>query len=515
MRSCATRPLDERADERDTCSGFRDGDAGPPRPCGGERRARVAPTSRLRGATPRLVALLLSLLTVPSVTWATGAVGAQTSVVWHGAQPAAGVGRLGTASEVTAVDCVAPGACTAAGWVRELWAVPAPVEAFVVAEIGGRWQRAEELPGIRSLNSGDDAEVTTLACAAVGQCVAGGDYRDAAGRTQPFLADERGGAWGNAAPVANAASGGVPNDPTRGARVSDVACPAPGECVAVGWTTDDDGVSRPFVDVERRGAWAAATGLAGVPAGAAVQLGVLSCPALGVCVAAGTLTDARGARGVAAWLRGARWSAPVVVAGDGVTSLSCPTTTSCAATSGAYLLAQRGAGWATVVVRAQAHPELRAIACTSPGNCVAGGSDEVYVRPTELSAQGIVVVEEHGHWRPARELAGLRRLNVGRYASVAELACVGPGDCTAVGSYTTSNVTLGGDAFVAAEVNGSWAAAEEVPGLGRLDAGGDAGASGLSCATRCTLTGWYRNAFGATIGFVAVGVFPRPANAGL
>ena len=57
---------------------------------------------------------------------------------------------------------------------------------------------------------------------------------------------------------------------------------------------------------------------------------------------------------------------------------------------------------------------------------------------------------------------------------------------------------------MAAELNGAWAKAVEVPGLGALNAGGSASVKSVSCATAstCTAGGYYAGRSGHHQGFM-------------
>src|SRR3954468_11917450 len=92
------------------------------------------------------------------------------------------------------------------------------------------WGGAVKVPGTATLNSGGNAWVSSVSCGAVGECAAGGKYRDGSGHDQAFVVRETNGSWGNALEVPGTAtlnSGGS-------ARVDSVSCAAVGECAAGG-----------------------------------------------------------------------------------------------------------------------------------------------------------------------------------------------------------------------------------------------------------------------------------------
>jgi len=143
------------------------------------------------------------------------------------------------------------------------------------------------------------------------------------------------------------------------------------------------------------------------------------------------------------------------------------------------------------------------VSCASAGNCAAGGSY------TDRSGyiQAFVASEVHGRWRAAIEVPGTATLNKGGGpAAVNSVSCASAGNCAAGGRYAGSD---GVQAFVASEVNGRWRAAVEVPGSGKLNAGGHAGGNAevnsVSCASagNCAAGGSYWDGSGATQAFVA------------
>ncbi len=131
-----------------------------------------------------------------------------------------------------------------------------------------------------------------LACATPGQCAFGGQYRDAQGRYQGFLADDVGGAWRAATRLrlpAGAAQAG------HNGGVVAVACPGVGSCRAGAAYLDARGRYQAYVVGERANAWTEATTLA-LP-GRSTTVGVdggvygLACASYSRCTAAGSYLD--------------------------------------------------------------------------------------------------------------------------------------------------------------------------------------------------------------------------------
>jgi hypothetical protein len=146
------------------------------------------------------------------------------------------------------------------------------------------------------------------------------------------------------------------------------------------------------------------------------------------------------------------------------------------------------------------------VSCPSPGNCAASG----FYRDGGRHQQGFVVSERNGRWRQAIEVPGLGTLNKNGNAEVRSVSCASPGYCAAGGYYgnrgSNPYVVSSGRGFVVSERNGRWHRAVEVPGLGALDKGGNAEVSSVSCASRgyCAAVGFYRDGGGHQQGFVAV-----------
>ena len=138
------------------------------------------------------------------------------------------------------------------------------------------------------------------------------------------------------------------------------------------------------------------------------------------------------------------------------------------------------------------------LSCTSAGNCAAVGG----YTDGRRHQQGFVVSELHGRWHSAIEVPGLGALNKGGNAGVNSVSCTSAGNCTAVGFYTNGSKKSQG--FVAVERSGRWHAAVEVPGLGALNTGGNAGVWEVSCgsAVNCAAIGGYTDGRRHQQGFV-------------
>ncbi|HXS65210.1 MAG TPA: hypothetical protein VN767_20345 [Streptosporangiaceae bacterium] len=83
------------------------------------------------------------------------------------------------------------------------------------------------------------------------------------------------------------------------------------------------------------------------------------------------------------------------------------------------------------------------LSCPAPGNCSAAGSYQV---EGNSGNQLFVMSEANGTWGRAIEIPGTAALNTGLESAVNAIACSSPGNCSAGGFYWTSNQFQ--DAFV-------------------------------------------------------------------
>jgi hypothetical protein len=83
--------------------------------------------------------------------------------------------NAGRYAEVNSVSCASAGNCAAGGDYRGRHG---HVQGFVVSEKNGVWGRAIEVPGLAALNKGGDASVSSVSCASLRRCAAGGSYAE-------------------------------------------------------------------------------------------------------------------------------------------------------------------------------------------------------------------------------------------------------------------------------------------------------------------------------------------------
>jgi hypothetical protein len=127
---------------------------------------------------------------------------------------------------------------------------------------------------------------------------------------------------------------------------------------------------------------------------------------------------------------------------------------------------------------------LQAIACPLLGDCVAVGYT------SGKAAAPIVASESNGVWGASRAITGKGGLASGSGASLTDVSCGGPGDCTAIGTYLGS---LGvSTAFYVTETAGTWGTPVPVAGASQ-PAGTYSQVNGLSCPAvgYCAIVGRY------------------------
>src|SRR5712691_862844 len=374
---------------------------------------------------------------------------------------------------VAEVSCTAAGDCAAVGSYRDS---DRHDQGFVDGEWHGHWGQAREMPGLGALNKGGQAIVWSVSCASPGNCAAGGFYRDRHRHYQGFVAVERHGHWGQAIEVPGL---GALNKGGEAA-VAWVSCGSVGDCAAGGYYRDRHRHSQGFVAVERHGHWGRAIEVPGLGALNLGYAGVtaVGCASAGSCAAGGYFANDVVLRDIGGLFlvgeRGGRWRKAVAMSADGApSSISCTSAGNCVAggqaacencyffVGDAFVAQERAGRWGSVGsipgLRKLEHyvdPEIagswaNSVACTSAGNCAAGGGYEY-----KNHDHGFVAVERNGVWAKAIEVPGLEALNAGRGgAGVMDLSCGSVGDCAAGGYYRDSDQHYQG--FVAVERNGA------------------------------------------------------------
>ena len=313
---------------------------------------------------------------------------------------------------------MSPGNCTAAG-SYVLRFSPLQQQAFVVSQVNGTWLKPRVLPGIAALNTGRYAEVESVSCHA-GACVFGGSFSGtSSGASQPFVAAEKDGTWGDPAQAVAGLPVPGPHQSGKGI-VNQVTCEAAGRCLAVGSFVNKSGVMEAFAVSEENGTtWhhavviPGASALQGTP-GRSALLSV-SCWGLSDCTAGGVTFYTKRVGGV----RREFGTAFVTTQCD----YKC------------WNPAKTAPGLAALNKGNQA--EIESISCaatrTGPATCTAAG----YYTDGSGSSRAMVVTETNSRMGQAIELPGSAALNTGGYGQVRAVSCPSPGHCGAVGVVTS------------------------------------------------------------------------------
>jgi hypothetical protein len=312
-----------------------------------------------------------------------------------------------------------------------------------------------------SSNGGGQAVVSSISCTSAVNCAAVG-YLTPPGQNLAFVISEKNGTWGKASKVPSL--GALPGGSVR-ALVQAVSCSSAGNCAAGGLYVTHGGAGQAFVVTEQNGAWGNAKPVPGLPAlntGGTAIVELMACRSTGNCSAAGTyesdsssdqqvfvLTEKAGVWGQAQEIRG------------------------------------------TGALNTGGVAEVAALSCVTAGQCTVGGD---YL--ANGGSQPFVAVQQNGAWGTAHTFPQVETLNTGKIGAISALSCRSGGTCTATGRYRTADSHE--HPFVIAEVNGTWGAVTQVPGLAALPAGGAASATlgFLSCpaAGDCTAGGNYFDA---------------------
>jgi hypothetical protein len=380
-------------------------------------------------------------------------------------------------------------------------------------------------------------QLAALSCASAGNCSAIGTYDDALSDSQGLLLTEKNGAWGlgvEAQLPSDAAD--VPLKAGNGGGLVDVACPAAGNCTAIGRYTDATGIDHGLLLNENHGTWRRGTRVT-LPTNAIAErkpkngivddlgLAAVSCSSVGNCVAVGNyetnaevwealiMTETHGK-----WSRGfeAPLPAGTPIAGQNAVLLSvtCTHAGTCAAAGNyvdatghqqALLLNGSGHNWTAAPspappADANSDPSVipSSIACPEVGDCAAVGT---YVNPLQNSL-GLLLNQSSGTWQPGVGVAlpsgAAPSTTVGdQTVMLSSVACPQSGACTAVGWYFDNFEN--GQPLLDDQQNGIWQPGVEATLPANAVQGLEKQSSGLdwvSCpsAGNCLATGVYTDA---------------------
>jgi hypothetical protein len=443
---------------------------------------------------------------------------ASATGAWGSAIELPGTASLNTGGNavVDSISCSTSGYCGAIGNYTDS---SNHVQDFVENETNGTWGAAIEIPGFASLSSGGVTSQLnpSISCTSAGNCSAGGTYGDSSGTAQGFLVNETNGTWGTAIEVPGLTSLGTQ---ALSAQVTTMSCSSTGNCVAGGFDIGS-GTAQAFVINEAKGTWGNAIqipGTAGFNANDVAGVASIACPSNGNCSAAGFYEDA--ANEVQTFVASETnnvWGTAIPLpglvglnsAGNAVPNqIACTSTGNCStggyysdtsAGNQAFVANETNGTWGTAievpgtaVLNVADNAQVDSIACSSSGNCAAGG----YYSDTTATNQAFVVNETNGTWSTAIEVPGTAALNVANLAIVASVACISNGNCVAGGYY--DNSTTSSQAFVVNEAKGTWGTAIEAPGTATLNAGGGAAVVTVACEANgsCDAAGGYSDSSG-------------------
>ena len=85
--------------------------------------------------------------------------------------------NTGADADSNSVSCASAGNCAVTGYYNN----GVGDQGFVVNQTNGTWGDAIPIPALSVLNTGGDAEGTSVSCASAGNCAVTGYYRDGAG----------------------------------------------------------------------------------------------------------------------------------------------------------------------------------------------------------------------------------------------------------------------------------------------------------------------------------------------
>ena len=191
--------------------------------------------------------------------------------------------------QLSSLACPGPGSCAAIGTYES---AAGHLNALTVNEVRGVWRAARTLalPVATTVNPlAFLYGFAAVSCSSVGNCAAGGQYRDAAGRYQGFLVNEVGGVW-RAASELRLPAGATTTGKNGG--VVALSCYANGACAAGAAYLDAAGHYQALLVTATHGHWGPGTKvqLPGTASSVGVDGGVYSlvCASATQCTAAGS-----------------------------------------------------------------------------------------------------------------------------------------------------------------------------------------------------------------------------------
>jgi hypothetical protein len=192
--------------------------------------------------------------------------------------------------ELGSVSCASAGTCTAVGAYSD---GSGKTHGLLLSETNGVWATGVEAPLPPNASSSTHAYLSSVSCASASSCTAVGGYNDGSGKWHGLLLSETNGVWAPGVEAALPANAGLDPD----LLLSSVSCAAAGNCSAVGYYTTSSTQRQGLLLSETSGVWAPGVE-ASLPANASsdphANLGSVSCASAGGCAAVGLYTDSAG-----------------------------------------------------------------------------------------------------------------------------------------------------------------------------------------------------------------------------
>ncbi len=379
-------------------------------------------------------------------------------------------------TDIEQVTCPGASVCVAVGGYA---LASGSTSGFIAWGVGRHWSAvpAPVPPGARVPTG---TTLSAVACASLDRCAAVGGYVSSAGRSESYLLSGSRGHWvAAAAPSPGGSTGGQEQ------LVSLACAPRGGRCVAVGSL---DATSAPVVVTGYGSSWAA-TALPVAPVLAGAELSEVSCPSPTGCVALGSYTTAgANAYGLVAHWDGRSWAVERLPRPDvpavppkatlvvGFTALSCASVVSCTAMAyyqtasgprfaGALSYESSAGYWRPTVVplpagaseAASPSVDVPALACARL--CVAvvsymGNYGQLHDLPVTYLLQEVA----RGRWRAEPPLAVPAYSGAQGPLDLSDVACGSTGACVAAGTFSGPGL-LTGSALVAGNLgtpSGAW-----------------------------------------------------------
>jgi hypothetical protein len=242
--------------------------------------------------------------------------------------------------------------------------------------------------------------------------------------------------------------------------------------------------------------------------GQGATINAIACPSPGNCTAVGHFTDSHDSRAaIADGEVNHTWAAAIQPFGTveeffsdlDLLSVSCSSAGNCTAvgvftyksewTAGLVLNETKGK-WllAQYFYQNDKGVQVSSVSCPHKTNdaCAAGG---YYVDASGKTQALLLYQSANGNWFTLPAVPGLGALNAGGNAAVTSMSCPSAGNCAAGGYYTDSSANR--QAFVITEKKGTWGNAREA--AGPLNTGGYAQVNALSCASagNCVAAGQF------------------------